>query len=204
MKLYARPLSPFARKVRVMVREIGIADQVEEIMLDSLEEMASEMPKYNPLGKIPALVLDDGSILYDSKVICEYLDTLHEGPKFFPSDVSVRWQTLLLQSLADGIGEAVIIASMNKYMRPEEFVYEPAVEFQLEKIERGLAEINSKIEQLEGPLTIGPVSVACMLAYTDFRFPDLGWREKNPHLATWYASFCERPSMKATYAELPS
>ena len=195
MKIYARPASPFARKVRVMSREIGIIDQIE---------MAAEMPKYNPLGKIPALELDTGDVLYDSKVICEYLDMLHDGAKFFPADPAKRWSTLLLQGLADGVGEAVIIATMNKYMRPDEFVYEPAIEFQLEKVERSLADIESRIDVLKGPLTIGPLSTACALGYLDFRFPDFGWRDRHHNLAAWAAEFSERPSMKATYFEMPS
>jgi glutathione S-transferase len=93
---------------------------------------------------------------------------------------------------------------MNKFMRPEEFVYEPAVEFQLDKVRRGLADINGKIEEFDSTLTIGPLSVACAIGYTDFRFPDLGWRDDNPKLATWYTGFCELPSMKATHFEMPS
>ncbi len=203
MKLYARPASPFVRKVRVMAREIGIKDRIEEIMLSSLEEMAAEMPKFNPLGKIPALILDDDSILYESKVICEYMDSLHDGPKLFPSGPA-RWPALMLQGLADGIAEAVIIAAMNKVMRPKEFVYEPAVEFQLEKVTRGLADIDGRVGEFGDVLTIGPLSVACAIGYTDFRFPELGWRDSNPNLAAWNAEFCERPAMKATHFEMPA
>ncbi|MBT3916380.1 MAG: glutathione S-transferase [Rhodospirillaceae bacterium] len=204
MKLYARPASPFARKVRVMAREIEIVDQIEEYMLASPEEMQSEVPKYNPLGKIPALILDNDDVLYDSKVICEYLDTLHDGDKYFPSDPAKRWPTLLLQGLADGIGEAVIAAAMNKYMRPDEFVYEPAIDFQLEKVERGLTDIESRIEELQGPLNIGSLSTACAIDYLNFRFPDQGWRDRNPNLAAWFEDFSQRPSMKATNFDMPS
>ena len=198
MKLFSRPASPFVRKVRVMARDVGLADQIEEIILASPEEMKSEMPKYNPLGKIPALILDDDTILYDSKVICEYLDSLHEGEKFFPSELEVRWKTLLLQGLADGIGEAVIAAWMNKFNRPERFVYEPAVSSQLEKVERGLLAINEQVGGFNKLGRIGPLSVACAIGYLDFRFPDLGWREQNSELADWYATFCDLPSMRAT------
>jgi glutathione S-transferase len=204
MKLYARQASPFVRKVRVMAREIGIVDQIEEYMLASPEEMISEMPNFNPLGKIPALILDNGDVFYESKVICEYLDTLHDGEKFFPADLVKRWPVLLLQGLADGIGEAIIIAAMNKYMRPDEFVYEPAVEFQLEKIERSLADIESRIDELQGPLNIGILSTACAIGYLNFRFPDQGWRDRNPNLAAWFEDFSQRPSMKATHFDMPS
>jgi glutathione S-transferase len=198
MRLFTRPASPFVRKVRVMARDIGLADQIDEIILASPEEMKSEMPKYNPLGKIPALILDDDTILYDSKVICEYLDSLHNGEKFFPTELKARWKTLLLQGLADGIGEAIIIAAMNKFNRPEKFIYEPAISFQLEKAERGLLEINGQIADFNKLGKIGPLSVACTIGYIDFRFPDLGWRERNSTLADWYANFCNLPSMRAT------
>jgi len=204
MKLYARQASPFVRKVRVMAREIGIVDQIEEYMLASPEEMISEMPNFNPLGKIPALILDNGDIFYESKVICEYLDTLHDGEKFFPTDPAKRWPVLLQQGLADGIGEAIIIAAMNKYMRPDEFVYEPAVEFQLEKVERSLADTESRIDELQGSLNIGILSTACAIGYLNFRFPDQGWRDRNPNLAAWFEDFSQRPSMKDTHWEMPS
>ncbi|MDP7600387.1 MAG: glutathione S-transferase N-terminal domain-containing protein [Rhodospirillales bacterium] len=97
MKLYAHQASLFVRKVHVMAREIGIVDQIEEYILASPEEMISKMPKHNPLGKIPVLILDNGDILYVSKVICEYLDSLHDGDKFFPSDPDQRWSALLQQ-----------------------------------------------------------------------------------------------------------
>ena len=198
MKLFSRPASPFVRKVRVMARDIGLVDQIDEIILASPEEMYAEMPKYNPLGKIPALILDDGTVLYESKVICEYLDSLHDGEKFFPSELNFRWKTLLLQGLADGIGEAIITAWMNKFNRPEKFVYEPAISFQLEKVERGLLEINGQVGDFNKLGRIGPLSVACTIGYLDFRFPDLGWRDQNQELAKWYLTFCELPSMKAT------
>ncbi len=198
MKLFSRPASPFVRKVRVMARDIGLVDQIDEIILASPEEMYAEMPKYNPLGKIPALILDDGTVLYESKVICEYLDSLHDGEKFFPSELNIRWKTLLLQGLADGIGEAIITAWMNKFNRPEKFVYEPAISFQLEKVKRGLLEINGQVGDFNKLGKIGPLSVACTIGYLDFRFPDLVWRDQNQELAKWYLTFCELPSMRST------
>jgi glutathione S-transferase len=204
MKLYARPASPFARKVRILARETGLINQIEEVMLASPEDLFTMMPQFNPLGKIPVLILDDSSILYDSKVICEYLDSLHSGRKFFPNDPETRWKTLMLQGLADGLADCVVIASMNKFMRPDEYVYEPAVTFQLDKISRGLAVVNDKIGDLTDLITIGPVSVACAISYLDFRFTDFGWRDNNPELKVWYENFCQKPSMEATSFEIPS
>ena len=172
MKLLARPASPFARKVRVMARETGLNNEIEEIMFSSPEEMKEEIIRYNPLGKIPTLILDNQTIIYDSKVICEYLDSVHNGEKFFPIQLEVRWKTLLLQALGDGVADAIIIAAMNKLMRPEEYVYEPAVISQLEKVDTGLSEINNLVSDFRKLGKIGPLSVACALGYIDFRFPD--------------------------------
>ena len=198
MKLLARPASPFARKVRVMAREIGLNNKIEEIMFSSPEEMKEEMPKYNPLGKIPTLILDDQTVIYDSKVICEYLDFMHKGEKFFPIQSDVRWKTILLQALADGVAEAIIIAAMNKFMRPKEYVHEPAISYQLEKVDRGLLEINSTVDKFEQLGKIGPLSVACTIGYIDFRFPDLGWRAKNKDLDAWYSNYSNGKFMKDT------
>ena len=111
---------------------------------------------------------------------------------------------LVTAGLADGIGGAVIIAAMNKFMQPDEFVYEPAVEFQLEKVERNLADIKGRVEELQGPINIGSLSTACAIGYLNFRFPNFGWRDRHPNLASWFVEFSERPSMKATYFQMPS
>ena len=198
MKLLARPASPFARKVRVMAREIGLNNKIEEIMFSSPEEMKEEMPKYNPLGKVPTLILDDQTVIYDSKVICEYLDFMHKGEKFFPIHSETRWKTILLQALADGVAEAIIIAAMNKFMRPKEYVHEPAINYQLEKVGRGLLEINSTVDEFEQLGKIGPLSVACTIGYIDFRFPDLDWRAKNKNLDAWYSNYSNGKFMKET------
>ena len=98
----------------------------------------------------------------------------------------------------------MIIAAMNKFMQPDEFVYEPAVEFQLEKVERSLADIKGLVEELQGPINIGSLSTACAIGYLNFRFPNFGWRDRHPNLASWFVEFSERPSMKATHFEMPS
>ena len=198
MKLLARPASPFARKVRVMARETGLNNEIEEIMFSSPEEMKEEIIRYNPLGKIPTLILDNQTIIYDSKVICEYLDSVHNGEKFFPIQLEVRWKTLLLQALGDGVADAIIIAAMNKLMRPKEYVYEPAVISQLEKVDKGLSEINNLVSDFRKLGKIGPLSVACAIGYIDFRFPDLGWRNQNKNLDEWYLDYSKRQFMQET------
>ena len=198
MKLLARPASPFARKVRVMARDIGLGDKLKEVMFASPEEMKSKIAEYNPLGKIPTLVLDDQTVIYDSRVICEYLDSLHDGIKYFPDQLDIRWKTLVLQGLADGVAEAIIIAAMNKFMRPKEFVYEPAITSQLEKVHSGLADINDIVNGFDDLGKIGPLSVACAIGYIDFRFPDLGWRNQNKNLDTWYSTFRNNRFMQET------
>lgn len=198
MILLARPASPFARKARVMIIEGGLSDQVEVKMFDTPELMKEEMPKYSPLGKIPALVLGDDSVLFDSKLICEYLDSLHDRDKWFPEDPDTRWQAQQLHMLADGLAEAVITLTMEKIMRPEEFIYQPAIDNQMAKITRALATLDGDIASLSGPANIGPLAVACALGYVDFRMTDYDWRANFPNLAKWSEVFNQRPAMQAT------
>jgi len=203
MKLYYRPASPFARKVRVMAHEVGLFDQIDMSLLASFEEMAEVVGEHNPLGKIPTLILDDGTVLYDSPVICEYLDGLHDGEKLFPADGSARWAALRQQALADGIGEAVVIAAF-ELNRPEEHQLQAPVDRQLAKIRKSLARLDADIAGLRGPLTIGHIAVGCALGYLYFWYPDFGWETDNPALADWIAAFNERPSMKETFFARPA
>ncbi|MDP6925484.1 MAG: glutathione S-transferase family protein [Rhodospirillales bacterium] len=182
-----------------MVIETRLLERVDVIMFDLIEDMKEKIPQYNPLGKIAALVRDDDSILFNSKLIYEYFNFLHAGPKWFPEDRESRWQTLQLQMLADGFGEATIQMVIEN-MKPEEFRYQPAIHNQLQKLSRALAKLNKDVEALNGPATIGPVSVACGLGYVDFRIPDYDCRSDFPAFAKWNAEFYERPSMTETAA----
>ena len=153
----------------------------------------------NPLGKIPCLVLDDGGALYDSRVICEYLDTLHQGARLFPAGGAERWEALRLQALADGIMDAALLTRYETFLRPEALRWTAWVDGQLDKVARALDRIEAVAAPAFGArVDIGTITVACALGYLDFRFGSLDWRGSRPVIAAWYEGFAARPSMQAT------
>lgn len=198
MKLYTNAASPFARKCRIIAHELKL--KLEEIRTLPMQE--PEFRRINPLGKIPALVLDDGSVLIDSPVICEYLNHAGGGA-FFPNDSiwkqdTRRWKTLGLQALGDGLADAAVAWMIEGRQQP------------VNETQRGrhMAAVMASLDVLararfaDDP-TIGEISVACALGYLDFRMPDLDWKSSRPTLAGWYAKFCEYPAMKATAPASP-
>ncbi len=198
MKLYSNAASPFTRKCRVIAHELGL--KLEEVRTLPMQE--PEFRKVNPLGKIPALLLDDGSVLIDSPVICEYLNHVGGG-KFFPGmsilrHSSGRWKSLGLAALGDGIADAAVAWVI---MGREPQVSEAACARQMSAVMSGLDALE-RVKFAKDP-TIGEISVACALGYVDFRMPDLDWKASRPNLAKWYAKFCEYPSMKATVPAAP-
>jgi glutathione S-transferase len=192
LKLYGNPLSPFARKACVIAHALGL--KLEQV--DILPLSDEGFRKVNPLGKIPALELDDGTVLIDSRVICEYLDHLG-GNRFFPRD-SGRWKALTLQSLGDGVGEAAVAYSI---LGREDPAPARVRERQMAAVLRGL-DVLERTEFRDPPL-IGEIAVGCALGYIEFRQPELDWKRSSPRLAAWYVQFCEYPSMKATAAKPP-
>lgn len=196
MKLLYSPFSPFARKVRILAAELGLQDRIE-VVPTSTEDPASGLSAHNPLNKIPVLETEIGP-LYDSPVICEYLDSLQDGPKLFPAPGPARWRALCWQALADGIEDAALLIRYEMTLRPAERQHEPYVERQLAKIRRGLDRMEADAAELDGPLTIGAIAAAAALGYLDLRFADLGWRQDRPRLAAWHAAFAQRPSYATT------
>ncbi|MDE2134779.1 MAG: glutathione S-transferase N-terminal domain-containing protein [Alphaproteobacteria bacterium] len=198
MKLYMSPTSPFARKARIIVRELDLTRLVEEIPVSPTT--SEELRKVNPLGKVPVLVLDDGSTLIDSPVICEYLNNLGGG-KFFPGmtvwrEISGRWRALTLQALADGIADAAV-ARVYEGRRSPELQNDDAIAKYLAVIGRSLDALERA--QFAEPPTIGEIAVACALGYLDFRLPELSWRGTRPQLRDWYEAFAKYPSMQSTW-----
>ena len=198
MKLYTNAASPFARKCRVIAHELDIS--IEEIRTLPFNDEAFR--RVNPLGKIPALLLDDGSVLIDSPVICEYLN--HKGGgKFFPGmnifkDSSGRWKALGLQALGDGLADAAVAWVVEGRQTPpnesQRTRHMAAVTAALDMLER--------VKFAEHP-TIGEIAVGCALGYLDFRIPDHDWKTPRPNLSAWYARFGEYPAMKATEPAAP-
>lgn len=198
MQLIYAAASPFARKVRVLAAETGLLERIElfdtAVLPTTLNERVNAL---NPLGKIPVLLSDDGEALYDSRVICEYLDTLHQGTKLLP-DGAARWQVLRLAALADGLMDAALLARYERAARPAELQWSAWLEGQLGKIQRALAELERQVGQLQGPLDLAQIGVACALGYLDFRFADLDWRAAHPGLAAFQQAFAQRASMQAS------
>jgi len=197
MKLHWSPRSPFVRKVMIVVHELGLAERITCVRT----VVATTRPHIplmaeNPLSKIPTLVLDDGTVLYDSPVVCEYLDSLHAGPRLIPADIAPRMTALRRQALGDGFLDFLL------QLRNERERAHPS--------EVHLASFTTKrhavLAALEGeagalassPFSIGHIAIGCALCYLDFRFADHDWRTPHPAIARWHGEFCARPSVQAT------
>ena len=196
MKLWYSSASPFVRKVLILAHETGLADQLE--LVDAATSPVSphgELCRANPLGKIPTLELEDGQVIFDSRVICEYLDGLHDGDKMFPSGGIERVNSLVTQSLGDGIMDAAVLARYETAMRPEDKQWDEWLEGQENKI---IASVDT-LEMWRGArlpeMHIGSISVAAALGYLDFRHPQIDWRKDRPVLTQMFATFSKRTSM---------
>ncbi len=198
MKLYHSPASPFVRKVRVLLHELRIADAVEPVpVTTSAFDPSKALIASNPLGKIPALERVDGPTLYDSRVICAYLNDRFGGTLY--PDSARRWEVLTLEATGDGIMEAAVLMTYETRLRPEPERSPRWIEAQWAKAERAIGAVNRRwMRHLAGPPDMGQISVACALAYVDFRHPQRDWRRGNADLAAWFAGFESRPSMQAT------
>ena len=200
MKLHWSPSSPFVRKVMICTHEMGVADRMEKI--NSRVKFGSgnpEVTRDNPLGKIPTMILDNGETLFDSDVICEYLDSLHSGSKLFPQEVRPRMQALRWQALGDGLSDIVILWS-NEYRRGEMRSVAHLQAFH-RKVEATLALMEKEMDTIMAvPFNIGHAALVSAMIFLDPRFPDLGWRDRYPRLAAWYDALLKRPSVvKETY-----
>lgn len=199
MKLWFNPASPFARKVRIVARETGQEKGMEEVsILVSPVKPHAELARENPLVKIPALSTPTEGTLYDSTVICEYLDSLHRGAPLFPKSGKERWRELRLQSLCDGMLDAGVLMRYEGYVRPEALRWPEWVAGQMGKVRSGLDALESECAGWGDTFAIGEITAACVLGYLDFRFPEENWRSSRPALAKWYEKVSQRPSMQAT------
>jgi glutathione S-transferase len=196
MKLRHAAGSPFVRKVMVVAHEHGLVDRIELLptTVSPLQANESLAPE-NPLMKVPSLVTDDGHVLFDSPVICEYLDSFATGTKLFPASGAARWTALRQQALGDGTLDALILCRYET-TRPEDKRWSGWTDGQMKKARQGIAAAEQ--EDLSGALTIGHITIAYMLGYLDFRFPNDGWRSRHPKLAASYEIAGSRSSMQAT------
>ncbi|MEM7464763.1 MAG: glutathione S-transferase N-terminal domain-containing protein [Pseudomonadota bacterium] len=200
MELWYSPASPFVRKVLVTCHESGLTDRMKIHEVDTnVIDSDAELRSHNPLGKIPALMLDSGETLFDSRVICAYLDDLNARPKLTPSEPEARFRAMTLEALADGIMDAAVNTRYEMALRPEEYRWQGWVAGQFQKIDTGLDGLEERyIDDLNGDLSIGAISAGCALGYLNFRFPENDWTEKRPRLSSWYKAFSQRPSMEKT------
>lgn len=205
MKLRYSPTSPYVRKVMVVALETGLAERIERIPTSVLPTKPNEdVARENPLVKVPALTTDDGLVLYDSPVICEYLDTLHDGTRLFPPPGKPRWVALRQQALGDGILDAAILGRY-EVQRPKEYQWQDWIDAQLRKVRGALAALEMETEagELSGALSIGQITIGCALGYLDFRYASEEWRARQRQLAAWFNEFSKRKAMQLTIPRDP-
>lgn len=199
MKLHWSSRSPFVRKVMIFAHECGLAGRLDCVRtVVAMNKPNLELLRTNPLGKIPTLVLDDGSALYDSTVICEYLDSLHAGRKLFPASGAARWTALRRHALGNNLMDNLMLWR-NELLRPQaQQSPETLAAFDL-KVRNAISALESEAAALTAtPVDIGHVAIGCALGYADFRFAHLGWRDGHPRLSEWQDEFAKRPSMQNT------
>ena len=198
MRLFDSATSPFARKVRVLLHETGLLPGVELVPSAGTPTAPGTLPvTRNPLGKVPVLEREDGPALYDSRVICRYLDDL-AGGRLYP-DKPRLWDTLTLEATGDGMMEAAVLMIYEGRTRPEDKRFDGWVDAQWTKVARALDAVENRwMAHLAGPLDAAQIAVGCALGYLDFRLANRTWREARPALAAWEARFAARPSMQAT------
>lgn len=197
MKLLYSPASPYVRKVMVVAHETGLTDRIELVPSAVAPTLVNpDVAAENPLVKVPTLVIEGGQSLFDSRVITEYLDTLHGGARLFPADGPARWTALRRQAMADGLLDAALLIRYEHILRPEPQRWQAWTDGQFRKVRQALASLAA--EDFGAELTVGEIAAGCALGYLDFRFPEEDWRTAHPALDAWYAKLAERPSFVAT------
>lgn len=195
--LYWGSASPFVRKVMAAAHELGLQDSIE--IRDSAAhpvERDARIQAFNPLAKVPAAATDDGTMLYDSRVICEYLDSV-AGGALFPPAGPARWTALRRQALGDGLLDAALLIRYEMLARPAEHQWPVWIAKQREKVEDALNAMAADIPA-EDCTDIGALTYACALGWLAFRFPEFAWQEGRPALAAWHETYEARPAMRAT------
>ncbi len=198
MKLYYSRNSPFVRKVLVLAIEAGIEDRLERIDCTATTPVDPDAVLSNPLKKVPALATDSGETLFDSRVICEYLDAEIGDGGLFPRGAPARWRALRLQALADGVMDAVVLSRYEAVLRPEQLRWDDWIAGQMIKVDGALVDMETHAATFGDRIDIGTISIGVAAAYLDFRVAHKDWRSTCPALAIWFEEFSARPSMRAT------
>jgi len=198
MQLFYSQTSPFVRKCLVAAHELGLAERLE------LKPAAAHpvnrdrsVVERNPLGKIPTLVTAAGAVLFDSRVICEYLNGLGDG-HLLPTAGEARFAILTDQALADGMMDAAVLARYESGVRPENLRWSDWIGGQMEKVSAALSDFERRAAAWEDRMDLGVIALGCAIGYLDFRYPDFQWRKRSPSIARWYEEFAARESMAKT------
>lgn len=200
MRLFYSKTSPYARKARMAIVELGLEARVDGVALDPWAP-DSPLPAHNPLGKVPTLETDEGDTLFDSPLVCEYLDAAAGGGRLFPPPGPERWTALRQQALADGIVDAGVLRVVEG-RRPEELRQPSWIERQRAATIRGLDALERDAARLPKQMDIGAIAVLCCLGYLDLRFAQEDWRPGRPNLTAWFDRWRDRPSFQATVPEV--
>jgi glutathione S-transferase len=197
MKLHWSPRSPFVRKVMIVAHELELVDRLACVRtVAATTRPHAELMRDNPLSKIPTLVLDDGTVLYDSRVICEYLDGLSRTRKLFPSESKARMTALRRQAMGDGALDFLLLLRDERLRPAPSPVHVAAYSAKKAAV---LDAFEREAEALaDTPFDIGHIGIGGALCYLDFRYADEPWRDDHPRIARWHAEFCARPSVRAT------
>jgi glutathione S-transferase len=197
MKLHWSPRSPFVRKVMIVAHELKLVDRIECVRtVAATTKPHLALMEDNPLSKIPTLVLDDGTVLYDSPVICEYLDSLHAGPKLIPLDLKERMVALRRQALGDGFLDFLLLLRNEGERAHPSDVHLSAYTTKRTAVLSGLEREAGELART--PFGIGHIAIGCSLSYLDFRFAKDDWRAAHPTIARWHKDFAARTSVQAT------
>ena len=194
MKLAYSPNSPYVRKCVALAIQRGIDQQME---LWTVGTTDPALVAINPLSKVPTLVLDDGTALYDSPVICEYLDSIGDGPRMFPPAGLARWKALRQEALGDGILDATQ-PRRREIALPQDEGRQTYIALQQGKVKAALAVLEAEADSLGMLTNIGEITIACALGYMDFRYANEPWRPGHPKLEAWYAKVSAMPAMART------
>lgn len=201
MKLYQAAASPFVRKVLITAKELELDKQIElvDIVVAPGTDNQDFADKVNPLGKIPALVLDDGTAIVDSSIICEYLNELDGHNKLIPEQSQLRWGVKTAQAVADGMMDAAVLIRYETFLRPDEKRWDKWQDAQWGKINASLAWFEArKQHKME---TLAEIALASALGYLDFRYAQFNWRKSYPDISTWHKSIANRGSYTSTAPE---
>jgi len=199
MKLFYAPQSPFARKARAAAIELGLAERIELEYAEVIPSLPNKAfgQAHNPLRRIPALITDAGETLYDSTVICEYLDTL-AGGSLIPREAPRRWRVLTQHALANGMCESIVLIRYETSVRPAELRWSTWTDDHWDKIYSGIDWFERNDAVLREPLDLAHLALGCALGYIDFRWPERQWKQRAPAVAAWFARLEQRPSFAMT------